>query len=100
VTQDRLTKSARGKACTIRLPGICNGDPETTVACHYRLMDISGIGLKSPSIMIAYGCSACHSYVDKYKADYIQLCLAHGVFRTQIQLLEQGLIKVVDRRKV
>lgn len=25
---------ARGETCKLRFVGICNGDPETTVACH------------------------------------------------------------------
>jgi Protein of unknown function (DUF1364) len=59
-----LRTKAKGRPCQIRIPGICNGDPETTVGCHYRLGGISGIGLKSPDLLIAWGCSACHQAID------------------------------------
>ena len=30
-------KEAKGRECMVRLPGICNFNPETTVLAHYRL---------------------------------------------------------------
>lgn len=35
--QTKLTKAARGRECQVRIPGVCNGNPETTVLAHYRL---------------------------------------------------------------
>lgn len=32
-----LRKEARGRDCQVRLPGICNFNPETTVLAHYRM---------------------------------------------------------------
>ena len=32
-----LRKAARGQMCTVRIPGYCNHDPETSVLAHYRL---------------------------------------------------------------
>ncbi|HHK5888093.1 TPA: nuclease domain-containing protein [Serratia marcescens] len=29
-----LRDSARGQCCTLQIPGICNGNAETTVLCH------------------------------------------------------------------
>ncbi|MGP0834860.1 nuclease domain-containing protein [Serratia sp. CY85251] len=29
-----LRDSARGHCCTLQIPGICNGNTETTVLCH------------------------------------------------------------------
>lgn len=32
-----LTKQARDRMCTVRIPGICNFNPETSVLAHYRM---------------------------------------------------------------
>lgn len=88
-----LRDLARGKRCTIGLPGVCNGDQATTVLAHYRLIGVSGMGLKSPDIIGAYACSACHAYVDTHKDDETQLAFARGVFRTQAKLIKDGVIK-------
>ena len=94
-----LRKLACGRACTIRLPGICNGNPETVVLCHYRLVGFSGSGMKSPDWLAAYGCSACHAAVDSQtkiamlRADR-QLALAEAVFRTLDILIGEGVIVV------
>lgn len=34
-----LRKEARGRECQIRIPGVCNGNPETVVLTHYRLAE-------------------------------------------------------------
>lgn len=60
-----IRRSARGEECTIRLPGVCNFNPETTVLCHSNLLeDGKGKGIKAPDHKAAYGCSACHDVVD------------------------------------
>jgi len=38
-----LRKEARGRNCQVRLPGICNGNPETTVLAHYRMAGLNGM---------------------------------------------------------
>lgn len=61
----RIRASARGQECTLRFPGICNHNPETTVWCHSnRLMDGKGMSLKAPDEQGCYGCSDCHSWLD------------------------------------
>lgn len=88
-----LRKEARGKECQIRVPGFCNGNPETVVLCHYSLAGISGKGLKSPDDMAAWGCSACHDVVDgrdnraanTYSHTEIRLMHAEGCFRTMAE---------------
>lgn len=61
----KIRLSARGEECTIRLPGVCNFNPETTVLCHSNLLeDGKGRGIKAPDEKAAYGCSACHDVVD------------------------------------
>lgn len=92
-----LRKEAKGRECMIRLP-VCNGNSETTVLCHYRLIGISGIGMKSPDLIAAWGCFECHSAVDRrthmdLDFDFVRLAHAEGVFRTLAKLIEEGKVK-------
>lgn len=57
-------KSARGKPCTLNLPG-CDGGGETTVLCHLRLFSQAGIGQKSHDFCAVYGCANCHRLLDQ-----------------------------------
>lgn len=84
-----LRAQAEGRECQGRLSGVCNGNRETTVLCHFRLVGISGLGLKSPDLIGAWLCSACHAYVDSHKDCATQLDFAKAVFRTQAQLIEE-----------
>jgi hypothetical protein len=99
----KITDSARGEDCLIRIPGVCNRNPETTVACHEPCG--SGMAMKWPDTEIAYGCSACHDEIDgrtKYKPnghpiytlDDLQLMFYQGSRRTRLKLLEKELITI------
>lgn len=88
-----LRKLARGRLCTGRFIGICNGDPDTTVLAHFRLMGVSGIGLKSPDLLGAWLCSSCHLHADTHKDDATQLAFAKAVLRTQAALIKDGVLK-------
>lgn len=94
----KITESARGEQCTVRLPGICNRNPETVVLAHYRLPGHCGTGVKPPDFMGAYACSACHDEADRrtrhLEADFVQAAFAEGVMRTLVRLAEKGLLKV------
>lgn len=78
----------------VRIPSICNGDPATTILAHYSLIGISGRGLKSPDLIGAWCCSACHDYVDgrknsaNFTRDQVRLMFAEGVFRIQYELIQ------------
>lgn len=88
-----LRKEACGRECQIRLFGICNHNPETTVLAHFRLIGVSGAGMKSPDLIGAWGCSACHSFVDSTHDAQTQLDFALAVFRTQAILVSEGKIE-------
>lgn len=82
-----LRRSARGQPCQIRIPGVCNGDPATTVLAHYRLAGTCGVGLKPPDWQGAHACSACHDAVDGrsrtgFTREELRLMHAEGVMRT------------------
>ena len=90
----KITKSARGQECQIRLEGICNFNPETTVFAH---LPGGGVGGKVNDIFGSYSCSDCHDAVDGRAGQYGLRCkeeFYEGVFRTQKMLLDKGLIKL------
>jgi Protein of unknown function (DUF1364) len=87
-----LRKYARCQPCRVRLPGICNSDPQTVVLAHFRLSGISGMGMKPPDLLGAHCCSACHLVVDSDKSDEVQLAFAHGVMRTLAALIEDEMV--------
>ena len=93
-----LRKEARGRGCTVRIPGVCNFNSETTVLAHIRVTGVSGMGLKSPDLLGAWACSACHDEIDgrthKSGLSRDELRLAHydGMARTIMQLHKEGLV--------
>jgi hypothetical protein len=94
-TLANLRKLARGKPCTIRLPGICTHDTETTVLCHVRMVGISGMSDKAADLLGAWGCAACHAAVDASgPQDYEsrRAALLEGMARTIHQLVKLGVV--------
>lgn len=94
-----LRKLAKGRDCTIRVPGYCLRHPETVVLCHFRLIGISGMSMKSPDWLGAFGCFACHQVVDgqqksQFTVEQRRLMLAEGVFRTQLILADEGYLEI------
>lgn len=59
-----LRSFARGKPCMVRLAGICNFNPETTVLAHIRRGNVAGMGQKPGNIAAVWACSACHDCID------------------------------------
>ena len=94
-----LRKEARGRACMVRLPGICNHNSETVVLAHIRLPGVSGMGIKAPSDLLgAWACSACHDAIDRRAThtamtrDEVRLAHYEGMARTIAQLAKEGKI--------
>ncbi len=96
IKSDKIRKSAKGKDCEVRIPGVCNFDPTTTVLAH--IARGSGVAQKCDDIHAAYACSACHDVIDgKVKMGdprLIRLYAYEGMIRTQKLFIEQGLIEV------
>ncbi|WP_414945915.1 DUF1364 domain-containing protein [Serratia marcescens] len=90
----KLTDEARGRDCQIRIPGICNRNPETTVAAHYRLAGTCGTATKPDDMQAAWACNACHDEIDRrtrlIDANEARLMHAEGVIRTQEILRKEG----------
>ena len=96
IRQNKITRSARGRECTVRIPGVCNWNPETTVGAH---VNGGGAGMKSLDIHMAYCCSSCHDAVDRrtksaYTRVQLDMMLLEGVMRTQKIMVEEGLIEI------
>ena len=93
--QTKITKSAREQDCLVRIPGVCNRNPETVIFAH---KNGGGMGMKSPDIHGAYCCSSCHdAYDGRLETGWppmeLHLCFYEGIFRTQLSLVGQGLIE-------
>ena len=42
-----LRKLARGRDCQVRIPNICNYNPDTVVLAHIRMAGLTGAGQKA-----------------------------------------------------
>ncbi|WP_229722401.1 nuclease domain-containing protein [Xylophilus rhododendri] len=61
----QLLAMAAGRPCLLRVPGVCNGDPETTVACHSNLsIHEKGGHRKADDCYSVWGCARCHTWLD------------------------------------
>lgn len=93
----KIRMSAKGQRCMVQVPGVCNGNPETTVLAH---RNGAGMGCKADDREAAYACSDCHEWLDggyvRHGADRFERDAYHGqaIFRTQQILIEQGLMEV------
>ena len=92
-----LRKQARGRECTIRIPGVCSFNPETSVLAHYRLAGTCGTGCKPDDLQGAIACNCCHDAIDgrtktEYSRDALKLMHAEGVMRTLAIWRKEGFI--------
>ncbi len=68
-----IRQSAKGQPCQVGVPGVCNGNPETTVLAH---RNGAGMSCKASDEDAAYACSDCHEWLD---GGYVR----HGVTRPE-----------------
>jgi len=94
----KYTKSARGQECQVRIPRVCNHNPETVVFAH---LNGGGMGMKRPDIHGAYACSNCHDYVDLRNLKGVKIhpqerarMFLEGVIRTQEIMIRDGILKL------
>lgn len=96
-----ITQSARNEDCTVRLMGVCNRNPETTVWAHdnepeggkargKKLICVDHIG--------AYACSDCHMVYDRQvtrpagmSKAYVDAQFAKGRAVSEQKLKDKGL---------
>lgn len=63
IVSSKYRNGARGQQCTLRIPGCCTGDTETTVFAHIRDRH-TGRSIKASDISGADACFACHARFD------------------------------------
>lgn len=62
----RLLDLARGMPCLMRVPGVCNRDPATTVAAHSNQGIHGKAGArKADDHWSCWACSSCHTWLDQ-----------------------------------
>lgn len=93
-----LRKIARDRECQVRIAGVCNFDPATTVLAHYRLGGTCGMGLKPHDLLGAWACSSCHDEIDRrtrnIPADEAHLAHLQGVIRTLAELIKEEVLRL------
>ncbi len=98
--QQSIRDSARGEECTVRIPGVCNHDPATSVWSHanFGAADKGG-AIKAFDLCGAVACSACHDVVDGrakpppgYSREQVLLDWMFGHLRSLVRLRQKGLV--------
>lgn len=69
----KLLKDARGRGCLIRVPGICCGRAETSVAAHANWSEYGkGMSIKAHDWATCRACFTCHAWLDQGGAPLAQ----------------------------
>lgn len=94
IRSKKILRSAKGAPCALRLPGICNNNPETTVWAHLNGFG-KGMGMKTHDILGFPACSACHAEYDtgKNRSQYTGDAL-RALCETLVGLIRSGLVIV------
>jgi len=97
----KILRHAKGQPCTARFPGICNGNPETTVFCHLNGAAFGkGMGQKAHDVLGFFGCSACHAAYDLghgtkgWLAGDMHKLVLEAVCSTWVVLITDGIVIV------
>lgn len=73
----RLLDLARGMPCLLRVPGVCQGGTETTVAAHSNWAIHGKAGArKADDQYSAWSCMACHGWLDQGRARHAEKVVA------------------------
>ena len=93
----KLTATAEGQECTMRVPGICNGRTDTTVWAHSNLeRHGKGKALKSHDIFGCWACFSCHTWLDGTRDPRREEYFEKARDRTLYILFRGGKLKVVS----
>ncbi|RFA24444.1 hypothetical protein CAI21_21680 [Alkalilimnicola ehrlichii] len=98
IKSNKLRKSAKGHPCTTRIPGVCNGDPDTSCLAHPP-MDNGGMGGKASDECGAITCSDCHDCIDRRRyrdvpRELVYECWIRGHQETLTYWRQMGLLSV------
>jgi len=99
VESKKLRDAARGQECTVRAPGICNFNPETSVLAHLPCGN-KGTSMKGPDVIAVIACSCCHDLIDgrrnDAKVDWKDMLRA--LAETHFIWIRLGLIKITGMK--
>ena len=87
----KITQSAKGESCSLRVSDNCTDEYGQVVACHLN-SNYRGTGYKSPDLWIVYSCYPCHQKLDKSEVSAEDQLRA--LQETQMKLLDKGLITI------
>lgn len=94
VVSQKYRDAARGQDCTLRLPGVCNFQPETVVLAHVPC-GMRGTGMKGPDMIAVDACSACHDALDsRSRVEVDAWDVVRALAETQMRRIEMGLLIV------
>ena len=94
IASKKVRDSARGKDCTVRMPGICNFDPATTALAHIPCGQ-KGVGMKGFDTVAVYACSRCHDVIDgRAKGQVDWQDIPRAIAETHKALVGAGLLVV------
>lgn len=90
----KVIDTAKGAPCALRLPGICNNDPATTVWAHLNGFG-KGMGMKTHDILGFPACASCHAAYDtgKDRSKYVGDAL-RALCETLVALVLSGVVSV------
>lgn len=95
----KITKSANGQECQVRIIGVCKGDPAYTIWSHCRHGAAGkGKGIKAIDLAGAYACTACDAAYDQLQGvpnmtrEEVDLDWFMGHMRSLVILTEKGLV--------
>ena len=97
----RITESARGEECQVRIPGVCTHDPATVIWSHARWSAAGrGKAIKAVDAAGADACTSCDAVYDGQckpphgmTRDQVDADWCQGHFRSLVILEKKGLIK-------
>ena len=96
----KITESARGEECTVRIIGVCSYDPAQTIWSHARHGAAGkGKGIKALDLAGAYACTSCDLAYDQLigvphmTRTEVDTDWFHGHLRSLVILQQKGLIK-------
>lgn len=93
--QTKITKSAKGEDCSVRLPTVCSFDNDKTILAHL------GTSFSAPNrandFFAAYCCADCHDVIDnrvksKFTSEEILIATSDAMMETQLKLIAKGLV--------
>lgn len=102
IRSQKVIASAKGAPCSARFPGICNGDPETTVWAHLNGGAYGkGMGVKAHDVLGFDACDRCHAYYDvghrtspQISTDTLLECVLGAVCESYVRRIVSGIIIV------